>query len=36
MEGVVLVKDRNLEKSETSTMVEPAVGGTRVELWTKD
>ncbi len=37
MEGVVLVKDRNLEKSEeTNTLVEPTVGGTRMEFWFKD
>ncbi len=36
MEGVVLVKDRNLEKSGTNTMVEPSVGGTREKLWPKD
>lgn len=34
MEGMELVKDRNLE--EINTMVEPMVGGTRVELWLKD
>lgn len=34
VEGVELIKDRNLE--EISTMVEPTVGGTRVELWLKD
>lgn len=37
VEDVVLVKDRNLEElEETNTMVEPMVGGTRVELWPKD